>query len=317
MVVIPKHIHFIFGLAPKQAEAPESDHRYARIHDWSLVHHVCVRSAIEKIKPGKVSFYFQNEPSGPWWDLTKPLVDLRPVVAPDEIFGRPLVHYAHKADVIRLEQLYKEGGIYLDVDAFVHRDFDDLLGHSTVLGQEGEGSGALGLCNAIMLAEKEAPFIQRWYESYRDFDGSRWSEHSVERPLRLAQEHPDEVTVLGPRAFFWPLWSHEHLYWMYGSPRDRGAKGEYANHLWESLAWEYLNGLGVRHVRQVESEFHRWARPYLEGLPDDYGGGWSTRHGIRRDLYARGKSIYRWRKSQFEKFHNIMRGRRGQVNSND
>lgn len=38
-----------------------------------------------------------------------------------EVFGNPVWHYAHKADVIRLEALKEFGGIYLDVDVLVTR----------------------------------------------------------------------------------------------------------------------------------------------------------------------------------------------------
>ncbi len=279
MVVIPKHLHFIFGMTPTDKQ-------------WSLVHHVCVRSAIEKIKPDDVSFYTQYEPSGPWWDLTRPLVNLRPIVAPSEVFGRPVDHPAHRADVVRLRQLKAEGGIYLDVDVMVHRDFDDLLGNSVVLGREGEGAKAVGLCNAVILAEREAPFIDKWYENYRDFSPKHWSLHSVGRPLKLSREFPDELTILGPRAFFWPLWTHEHVYLMFGSPRMRDLRGDYANHLWERNAWDYLDRLDVGHVRNVDSVFHGWARPYLEGLPDDYGGGVGSLHGLRRDIYSRARSQF-------------------------
>ena len=278
--MIPRHLHFIFGMTP---------------HDktWSLVHYVCVKSAIENIRPDKVSFYSQYEPSGPWWALTKPLVDLVPVTAPDAVFGRPITHPAHKADIIRLERLLRHGGIYLDVDVLVHASFDSLLHHSTVLGREGEGAEFQGLCNAVILAEPEAPFLRRWYEEYRDFDGSKWNEHSVLRPAALAAAHPEEIEVLDHKAFFWPIWDYPQIYSLFASRRD--LRSRFANHLWENQAWTFLDDLDVGHVRRVDSVFHRWARPYLEGLPDDYGGGTATIHGVRRDIYARARHVAKWR----------------------
>src|SRR5262249_32162353 len=97
---------------------------------WSLVHHVCLSSAIERRKPTATILYCETEPSTPWWELSRSLLNVEKIRAPREIFGNPLIHPAHRADVVRLERLIQNGGIYLDVDVFVHASFDSLLGHS-------------------------------------------------------------------------------------------------------------------------------------------------------------------------------------------
>ena len=58
-------------------------------------------------------------PTGPWWDLIVPHLTLIKTIAPDEIYGRKLEHFAHKADVLRLLAMKHTGGIYLDIDMFV------------------------------------------------------------------------------------------------------------------------------------------------------------------------------------------------------
>ena len=46
--MIPKHLHFIFGLAPKAPPAGDPDQaRRDLMKGWGLSHYVCVRSAIE------------------------------------------------------------------------------------------------------------------------------------------------------------------------------------------------------------------------------------------------------------------------------
>src|SRR5215831_12654750 len=118
--MIPKILHFCFGLSLKGG-------------DWSLVHHACVKSAVERLKPDQAFLYFEYEPRGPYWDLTRKLVRCERITAPRTVFGNPLIHYAHRADVVRLQKLIEVGGIYLDCDVLVHRDFDDLLDNSVVL----------------------------------------------------------------------------------------------------------------------------------------------------------------------------------------
>lgn len=273
---IPKLLHYTFGMARDFGGKP-----------WSLMHHVCLMSAIERIRPEKTFFYCQYEPTGPWWQLSRPHVELVQIEAPKEIFGRPLKHVAHQSDVVRLQKLIEHGGIYLDADVLVQRDFDDLLDNSTVLGQEGEG-GEYGMANAVILAEPAAPFICRWLEAYRSFRSQGrdeyWNEHSVQLPVKLAREHPDEIAILSPKAFFWPLWTDSHLDWIFRSNRPIPVDGVYANHLWESNAWQFIDGLTPGQVRGRETNFHRWARPFVADLPDDYGAPTFTD---------------RWRKTQY------------------
>ena len=257
---VPKTLHYIFGMASDFGGKP-----------WSLVHHVCLKSAVERIAPQNTLFHYEHEPKGPWWELSRELVTPVRIKAPREIFGRPLDHVAHRADVVRLQTLIEHGGIYLDADVLVHRSFDDLLNHQTVLGEEGVHAH-WGLANAVILAEPRAPFLCRWLDEYRSFRGEVWNEHSVQLPKKLASEHPSEITVLPSNAFFWPLWTEDHLEWIFASNRPIAVDQSYANHLWETVAWKkYLEDLTPRSVRSVDTNFHVWARPLIDGVPDNYG----------------------------------------------
>ncbi len=265
--MIPKILHLCYGMAPGLGGKP-----------WSLVHYVCVRSAIERIKPDKALLYYQYEPAGPWWRLTRELVTLVKVTAPQAIFGNPLVHPAHRADVLRLEKLLEHGGIYLDCDVFVQRPFDDLLGHSAVLGEEvvADAAGRI-LCNAVILAEPGAPFLRAWHEEYRSFRSRGhdefWDEHSCRVPMRLAREMPDALTILPPEAFFRPGTSPEDIDLLFNAAGEIDTTHAHANHLWESIAWKrYLQELTPGRVRAIDSNFHRWCRPYVANLADDFGG---------------------------------------------
>ena len=283
--MIPKILHYCFGMAPDFGGKP-----------WSLVHYACLRSAAERIRPDKIFFYYEHEPGGAWWELTRRLVTPVKIVAPREIFGNPLSHPAHRADVVRLEKLLEQGGIYLDADVFVHRSFDDLLGHRTVLGAEGPGA-RIGLCNAVILSEANAPFLRRWYEEYRSFRSRGvdefWNEHSVKIPLRLARDHPDEITILPHTAFFWPTWEAAGLEALFRSREPLDISAAYANHLWETPAWDrYLNDLTPGQVRAVESNFHRWVRPFTAELSADFGLLPTTQRVVR-DIRRGGWGVLR------------------------
>jgi hypothetical protein len=263
--MIPKILHYCFGMAAAGGGKP-----------WSLIHYACLKSAVERIKPTEVFLYCEFEPTGPWWDLSRELVKVERIQAPREIFGNPVAHFAHRADIVRLEKLLDLGGIYLDADVFVHKAFDDLLGHRTVLGRQVVKQKDLGLCNAVILAEPQASFLKRWLSEYRSFRSTGhdiyWDEHSVQLPNKLSKQFPGEVTVLPPSAFFWPTFEPADLALIFASPNPIDLSPAYATHLWESLAWEpYLEHLTPRRVRSTDSNFHGWVKPLVASLPDDYG----------------------------------------------
>lgn len=279
---IPNILHYCFGFDRTFGGKP-----------WSLVHHVCVKSAIERIKPEQAFLYYEYEPNGVWWELTRKILTPIRIKAPRDIFGNALEHPAHCADVVRLRTLIDQGGVYLDADVLVHNNFDHLLDNSVVLGAEGVNA-EYGLANAVIIAEPGAPFLKKWYEEYRWFRSrgrdEYWNEHSVRVPLTLSKAHPNEITILPHTAFYWPLWAPEHLNLIYGSPPPSEARGTLANHLWESNAWEtYLEHLTPGKVRGIDSNFHRWARPYVENLPNQYGSP------SMLDMYKRSNRIQKRR----------------------
>jgi glycosyl transferase-like sugar-binding protein len=243
---------------------------------WSLVHYVCLKSAVERIRPTDVLFHCEYEPTGAWWELTRPLVTVEKTAAPREVFGNPLLHGAHRADVVRLETLLSAGGIYLDADVFVHRSFDELLKYQTVLGEERVSGRVVGLCNAIILAEANAPFLRRWHSEYSWFRSKGhdryWDEHSVRVPYELSKSFSHDVTVLPYTAFYWPTFEAEGISSIFDCADPIDLSSAYANHLWESPAWErYLEDLTPRRVRSENTNFHYWARPVVEALADNYG----------------------------------------------
>jgi hypothetical protein len=147
---------------------------------------------------------------------TRLSVELKQVRNIDEVHGRKLSNVAHKADVIRLEALLEYGGIYVDMDIYTIRSFAPLLHFETVLGLEG-GTPELvqqGLCNAVIVAKPNAPFLSRWLKSYNTFtdSGNSWAAHSVQKPFQLALRNPENVLVLDPYALFYPDWSDAGLY---------------------------------------------------------------------------------------------------------
>jgi len=240
----------IFGLAPDFGGKP-----------FSLVHYLAVKSAYEINKPDAIYFHHKYEPSGEYWGKAKPLLTLRKVEPPETIFGNKLHNVAHKSDIIRLELLRDEGGIYLDMDTICKQPFTDLLDLEFVIGEEGN----VGLCNAVMMSEKTSVFVTEWYTQYRTFRGTNenyFNEHSVVVPKKLSvqPELLDHIYVEGPRSFHYPLWSQLDL--LFRQTID--VPDAYCHHLWETYSWEpFLKDLTEEEIKTHNSTYNIVARKFL------------------------------------------------------
>jgi len=281
----PNVVHFIFGLKEDFGGKP-----------WGMVQYLAVRSASERLQPTAVFLHYVHRPSGPWFDLALPYLTLNRVEPVTEVFGIPVHHVAHRADVLRLQLLKERGGIYMDLDVISIAPFGpELRRHAFVMGMEGHPgvrdaefraayswrSEGYVLCNAVMVAKAGARFIDRWLEHYRHAEfaseGTNWASMSVVLPARLAREHPEDVHVVGPRAFFNPLWTRQGLRSLFHpSHSDPGlftnAPGmkqrAYAVHLWDKVSYAaHTRDLTPDDVlRGPETSFNLLVRQYLHDL---------------------------------------------------
>ena len=277
--MVPNIFHFVFGMAEDYGGMP-----------FSLPHYLAIKSAADINRPEKIYFHYEFEPSGEWWDKARPLLTLNKIKAPCQFMGRHICHVAHKADVVRLLALKEYGGVYLDTDTICLKPLHSLFDHSFIMGEElktefvaknrrqrikhkirtffkGENSNKItGLCNAILLAEKDSFFVNKWLETYKNFRSEGrdkyWNEHSVKMPLRLSKKYPDKITRLSPYAFFYPLYDHEGVHKLFEEVAF--FPGAYLYHLWESFTWNtYLNKLTVEDIFFKDTTYNLLARKFL------------------------------------------------------
>ncbi len=252
--MIPLAFHFIFGLQPDFGGKP-----------FSFMHYMAVKSALSVHPRAKAFLYFAHEPAGAYWEVAKRHVECVRVEAPGEIFGRPLLHVAHQADVLRLQILLERGGIYLDLDTVTTRGFASLLSSACVMGRQGRGDTDRGVCNAVILSEPGHPFLRDWLAEYRDFRATGadefWDEHSVIVPKRLLDSGRYQVTVLEPQAFFYPAYDMAGIADLF--IEDRDFPESLCHHLWESNSWSVAARINERNVALLRNTYCRIARRFV------------------------------------------------------
>ncbi|KAI9476094.1 MAG: hypothetical protein EXX96DRAFT_596337 [Benjaminiella poitrasii] len=213
-------------------------------------------------------FHYHYLPVGENFERVRSLLTLNEVPLVGQVFGRTVNHYAHRADVVRLQVLEKFGGIYLDLDLISLKPLDHLLHHEFIMAQEGV-DGSIGLCNAMIMARPHARFIQRWYATYASFDDADWNYHSVILPGKLAPHFAKEITVLNHTAFFWPLWDSHGLRSLY-LEKSYDFSANLGTHIWESAANKNLmKDINEKVIMEIDNSLYCQLRPFLlDGKPD-------------------------------------------------
>ena len=168
--------------------------------------------------------------------------------------------------MLRLRLLHEHGGIYMDIDTLCVRPFTPLLSNRCVLGRQGKR----GLCNAVILSEPQGEFVCTWLESYRSFRSlgfdRYYDEHSVIIPGQMARDPhlQSHVTLLGDRAFFYPLWDDMQELFASGDPA--GFTDSYCIHYWESQTCrQWLSKISAENAAEGNSNFARFVRRVLNG----------------------------------------------------
>jgi hypothetical protein len=233
---VPNIIHFIYGFLPQTK--PFEYYKY-----------IAILSAYTINKPDTIYFYYQHEPFGPFWDKVKSLLTLQKITPPISYNGVQIRHYAHQADLLRLQLLYQYGGIYLDIDTICIKPFTPLLTYDITLGYQGDH----GLCNAVIIAKPRNSFILSWIQSYSTFRScgkdQYYDEHSVILPMKLALQRTD-VNVLPDNAFFFPLAEHiENVLFNNSYTEENKNKitnNSYCIHLWESMTYDSLKDIETK-----------------------------------------------------------------------
>lgn len=251
--MIPNIIHFIFGLDSVRTQG-----------EFSIINYIAIKSASLVNNPDKIYLYYKNEPRGEWWNRVKQeqLVETVFVSSPQKIDNHPLKHYAHKADILRLNILSNFGGVYLDIDTICLKPLLPLYDYDFVLGSIDNQR----LCNAVMLSKKNNYFLKTLYNSYFYFRSNGkdnyFNEHSS-YILKIVCDIFSESVRIEPKSSFYRFTSSENdfksLFIESLNPTD-----SYLYHLWHSYNSEHLSNMTYEEIINVNTTYNKIARKFIE-----------------------------------------------------
>ena len=295
---IPNIVHFVHFVTPPTQFEPTAQ------LNFEFSHFVAIYSAYLYLQPDVIYIHTNawsevfsqaKESPNPW---TRIVANLPPVTfhfadAPTfTTSGKAVENFAHKSDFIRTAVMKEWGGIYLDQDAYVLKDFAPLrrTGFQNVVGME--YGGQVGC--AILLSTPGNELITR-YQQQQDsvFDGG-WITHSVRLLTTLVRQYSEkegQVLILERNAFFPLSWRPKDLRDMYAvdglgmydawaapahsKPTRKDWNTSYAVHGFNSaLAAENINfgifgGITLDYVLAQSSNFARAVYPAVKHALDN------------------------------------------------
>jgi len=207
---IPNIVHYV--ILKKDASSP---------FNLRFDHFLSIYASFIYFKPTTIYIHTDHDAatisdaaiSGSKWTqtvLNLPSVKTNFVVAPLDANGTTISKVEHKSDFVRIDELYRTGGIYLDLDVLPLRDLKLLRysGYQSVVGRQSDGY----INNGIILAQKEAALtylMQR--ESPLAFNGG-WQKHSIRLITPLAETLTgvsNEVLIMDEKYFSPTSWTPE------------------------------------------------------------------------------------------------------------
>lgn len=118
-----------------------------------------------------------------------------------EVYER-LRYPAERSDILRLEVLWREGGVYVDTDFECHRPLDDVIGDHEFFTAPLKPNGWVN--NAFLGSTPGHPILDRALRELRPREFHGYDKHGTGPRFvdTLLKDHPGEVTLLPAELFY-------------------------------------------------------------------------------------------------------------------
>ena len=212
--MIPKRIFYVWGYGEAKSRLAD-----ICIENWRMM--LPDYEIIEINEKAKEWFDFDYEYENNLWFKT--VYDLK--------------MWAYVSDYMRVKTLYDYGGIYLDTDVTVYKDFEPLLKHKMFIGNVANNLPEMAICGA----QKGHPILKTMYDFYQ---GEIWKSpiyiitgvvkkciednyHLQLTPKEIVQN--DEISIYPPE-YFCPFHYNEEF------KHECITKNTYTCH-WQNASW--------------------------------------------------------------------------------
>lgn len=246
--MIPNIIHFIYFFGAKS-------------RPFSYFNYLAVKIAYLVQQPDVIYFHCNEEPIGnPHWDNIKQYVKIVKVVRPTEYMGIELEYPQYQADIVRLQILQAQGGIYLDTDTLLLKPLTPLLDKDCVMCYD--TSEHVSINNALIMSKPNSEFITNWLnEIPNNFSNVIWAYHAVVLPLKLYKDNPRDLTLLNQEAF--APFGFDDKYIFSDNPADVAKlDNSYAVHLWDTIWNDELGQVNDDYLNSRQNLFTRLFKKY-------------------------------------------------------
>lgn len=172
---------------------------------FSYFNYMAVKCA--KQQTGAAVVIHCNEPpkNNEYWDMAMMYSVYRRIKVPTHVGDTEIKHVQYASDVIRLELLYKWGGIYIDTDMLLTKPLTPLMDRPLTMAIESvnEDGSPKSVANGVILAKPKSEFLKLMLDATPiAMKNDIWANHAVTLPLELAKIYPEMVHLEGKDSFF-------------------------------------------------------------------------------------------------------------------
>jgi len=200
---IPKIFHFIW---------------FSKGRPFNMIHYLTMKSA-QALHPDYVIKLHCDAPppsSNFFFNKIKSSIVVN-IITPVEVLNNNYVyHFQHKADVLRLDVIYEEGGIYSDIDNLFLRSIDQFRTIPEGLLMSHDRAEKKSLANGLIMATPKHPIIKEWRELYKTTWGTDliayWYGHSTLLPYHLGLKYPHLINMQSSDLFCPYLWNEFQIF---------------------------------------------------------------------------------------------------------
>ena len=252
---IPRKLHFIW---------------FAKGRAFNLVHMLGIKTAHHHNPDYEIFLYSDGEPpaDNPFYAAIKDLITLEKIIPIQNLNGKHVQAFQHKADYLRLQKLYEKGGIYLDLDILTLKSFDEFLKYPMAMGFE--RTTKMNFCNAVIMTKPQNVFIKEWLNIYRVSWGESfipwWLGHSTYIPFKLSHKYSNQIRVEPNTSFFPFLWYDHSM--LQDTDTGKTFLNSYTMQFWETeLEKTNLIPKDFNYFIYQKNGFTRMFGKYIKDIP--------------------------------------------------